>query len=140
MSTTRTSKMQDKIRATLGPLNDSQQTARTIANRANVHQEENVNVTQNVNEIKKENKNVNVNENVNVNDDIKNKSEEVSESDIKTVKFVSFEEKHTRATFYIRKDVEQALNKLSKKGGKGFKTKFLNDAVIAELKRYAVEL
>lgn len=43
------------------------------------------------------------------------------------------EETHTRTTFLFRNDLAKRLDRLAKKGERGFKTEFLNDAIEALL-------
>lgn len=55
-------------------------------------------------------------------------------------KKVKFHETHKTASYLLRNDIAPEINKLARKGGKGWKTKFINDALIAHLLRYGINL
>lgn len=56
------------------------------------------------------------------------------------VKPVKFHDTHKTTTYLVRNDITQAIEKLCKKGGKGFKTKFVNAALRQHLASYGIEV
>lgn len=73
----------------------------------------------------------NINENVNINNNT---------NTLEVEKKVKFTDIHKNEAFWIRKDIVLELNKLSKKGAKGFKNKFINDAIREHLERYGISI
>lgn len=52
----------------------------------------------------------------------------------------TMEQTHIRTTFLLDRDLNNKLNKLSKKYGRGFKTEFLNKAIAELLERFWEEI
>lgn len=139
---------------------DSMQTARSIINRQVVQPEkidvEPENIEREVNE--KVNLDINLNENKETeskynqeptgheNNKIIPLANELQEkpalkSEILIVeKPAKFRDLHKNTAYLVRKDIEEKINQLAKKGGKGWKTRFVNEALRAQLILYGIVL
>ncbi|RFB09318.1 hypothetical protein DZB84_24440 [Bacillus sp. HNG] len=108
-----------------------------VANTSNEQENNNQITKENVNinlesEIKPDDASVNnVNNQLNENNDIKKDEKDISNSDIISdlMKNQKYEDKYVMKGIYVEKDLAAILDKLGKKGGRGAKSKIVNEAL-----------
>ena len=93
-------------------------------------------------EIKRTNVDISINDNVNVNVDDNVNVNPIGETRgiLKAEKATRFDKVRTLKGYWIDNELIAALDKLSKQGGKGFASNFMNDAIRERLKLYGIAI
>lgn len=111
--------LKDMLDVGIGEITGAKEATQSIVNRTVINQ--------NVNENVKQDENLNVK----LNEDSKK---------LEVARPTRFYDTHRNESFLVKKVLMSEVNKLSKKGGKGFKTNFINDAIREHLERYGVSV